>query len=274
MKIIKNFLFLLFLSPRLYSQLYVGISGEYSLPALKQQLGNNSVISPDHRAYNGVYSSYGSGFSPGIFTGYKLKPHFSVEFGYSYLFGANQTFLSSYFDSNNLSSSSSGEGTVRVTIHRIQPGVRFSVERNNFIFCNSLRLVIGAGGIALSRSEFKYIDTSAVNYESSAFISYGGMAIGFSDVFGVSYRFKSFEILANADFICQSWAPKKGKLIKDEYNGVDQLSSRPVSWKEYEYVNPGIESSAMTDKPSQRQKSYLPLSSIGFNLGVQYTFGK
>jgi hypothetical protein len=274
MKIFKLFLILILSVKSLYGQYFVQMSGEYSFPILKQQIGNNSVVLSNNRTYDGIYSSYGAGVSPQLFFGYKLKPHFAVELGYSYLISAKHTSSSTYSDWHNPGYSSSSTSTSFATMHRIQTGARFLLVKNKFSFYNSMRVVIGAGGTIYGTSNYTNTDTSSTNYSESASISYGGLSFGFSDVSGIACHFKRIGIFIDANFICQSWAPKKGLQTKNNYNGVDQLSGMPVSYKEWEYVNPGVESSIMADKPSQHLKYYLPFSSFGINFGISYSFGK
>ena len=78
-------------------------------------------------------------------------------------------------------------------------------------------------------------------------------------------------------FIAQSWSPKKAELTKLTVNGVDKLPTLTASEKEVEFVDSYSYSNAGPGNPSTPSKSlkmYVPLSSVGLNVGLHFRFGK
>lgn len=106
----------------------------------------------------------------------------------------------------------------------------------------------------------------------------GGIATGFSGAAGVNFSLsRSFTLFLEANLISMSYAPKKGVMTENSYNGVDQLSGLTASQKEVEYVkeytidwsNPPPDS-----QPQKALKFYFPFSSAGLTLGLTIRFNK
>lgn len=252
-------IFFLFESNYANSQFYINASAGNAIPALKQMVGTNNYHT--QAMYNrtsfdrGIFHSYGGGFSPCVVAGIKIGKHFSAELGYSYLFGAKKSFTSYYSDLHH-GSRSYQNITNSIQMHRIQPGIRFSFLKNKFEFYNSLRIIIGVGGKFKMSLSYNYADSTSTAYHEGSGVYYGGLSTGFSNSLGTVYSLGKFGVFMEINFICQSWAPKKG-------NGV-------------EFTNPVGDPSPNPDlaAPMQLLKQYYPLSSAGISIGLTYTFNK
>jgi hypothetical protein len=261
----------LFAAEYLQAQFYIDASAGYALPILKQLTSSNSVRTPGSFTQTGVYFSYSAGFTPCIILGMKMGKHLSAELGCSYLFGAKSQAIARQSDALG-SSIVTYERYARMT--RILPGIRFSFGSRQIKFYNSIRVVIGIGVLKEDISSSNATPSSN-GYSEGSWEYYGGISTGVSDAFGLSYSFGNFNLFCEAGFTCQSFVPKKGRLLKSQYNGVDQpLADIPVPWKEIEFTNTFVQPNYDPEKPGQKIKEYLPLSSIGVNIGLTYSFGK
>ena len=105
----------------------------------------------------------------------------------------------------------------------------------------------------------------------------GGLSIGFMGAIGIEVPLGgSCKFFTELNFISQSWAPTKGKITKFTVDGIDKLSTLNTRQKETDYVSSYSYSSGQYDpnQPSKSLKTYLPMSSIGLNVGLHLMLGK
>ena len=76
------------------------------------------------------------------------------------------------------------------------------------------------------------------------------------------------------NFIAQSWAPGKGILKLSTRDGADELPGMNTNQKEIDFLKSYTLSGAPdTSAPAKQIKSYSSFSSIGINIGINYSFG-
>jgi hypothetical protein len=254
------------------AQIYCGISSGYGLPLAKQMLEVDYISgSTGDFVFGGLEGSLGKGFTNSFFAGYQFGAHFRFELGAEKLSGAK--IKSSVVDTFDYGSTYTIGRSMKAKMINIIPGVRFTVGEKKFRSYFGMGMLIGFNGEINSErdqtSEYSFGGPS--KYDQTEIFT-GGIAWGFLGRVGVSYSLNHYiSFLAEGTIHAQTWSPDKSKYTKCTHNWVDQLSSFPVSAKEFEYHRnvsynfPYQNSSA----PSILNRQYFPFSSYGLTLGVQ-----
>jgi Outer membrane protein beta-barrel domain len=101
----------------------------------------------------------------------------------------------------------------------------------------------------------------------------GNVPLGFSAAVGVKYNLNdNFSLFGEFDCNGINYSPKKYKLTKYSVNGVDALSTLPVSQTETDFVKSYDQTQNTPGSPTKQLKQIFPFSNFELNIGVTYRF--
>jgi hypothetical protein len=198
--------------------------------------------------------------------GYYFGNNFGVELGVDYFAGFNvKPFLYDQVDSWT----SKGRGSML----SIVPAIVIRINNDKLKPYARLGVMIGVLNKVLL---FETNNPSTSNSESTTSKDYGGIAIGAQAALGTELPLsKLFSLFGEVNFNAISWAPTKGKYIKDTYNGVDQLPDLTTKEKTWIYVkNLDTSQTIPNSDPNKQNLVNYSFSNIGLIVGVKLNFGK
>jgi opacity protein-like surface antigen len=255
---------------------YMGLGFNYGFPAAGNALG--TIDTRDNPANTSssenVRGSFGTGFSLGYYVGYMMNSNFGFEINANYLWGSKYNFSSNTAQGNGNYHNTTDE--VSAITFRISPALRMTFGDGK------LRPYLRAG---LTFGLFnKIIDNSVqtdMNSSSNGpdvtemkFELTKGNSFGFTGAFGAGFAVNdAFSIFGEVTNFSSSWGPEKGEIVKATLNGNDILSTMDVSDKQFEFVDKVNYPSGSNSTPTQALKTYFPMSSLGFTVGIHYFFG-
>jgi len=233
---------------------YLNIGLGYALPMAVQKIGVTQVGSTKEL----VTGSYGKGLNFGATIGGMFNENIGAELTFSHLSGAEYSLS----DTSGLTAQASG------SMWRLIPALKFTAGKLVKPYAK-FGVVVGISpGMEVSTlyNIPGYAQLSATD-KYSGNSTFGMMgALGFEDIFSGKTSF-----FIEAQFIGQTWAPKV-----DNYSytlsgsGITTVhQSGTITFVDVEPANP----TNTNGIPDQAQKEYLPFSSIGFNIGVKFSFG-
>jgi hypothetical protein len=99
----------------------------------------------------------------------------------------------------------------------------------------------------------------------------GRSSLGFSGALGLQFELsEKLHFFTEVHMITHSWAPKRSVITEYTENGADQLPSMDTNDKETEYLDK-YTASDDPNAPDKELKYFMPLSSIGLQLGLVFT---
>lgn len=233
---------------------YEGIGGGYGFPVAGVQVSDETDIYPGSGNPSATWTtrtlSFGKGVNISGYSGHMFTKNVGVEFGASYLFGANTTAsLTTIYPSVTSTTSL----TYSAQMLRLIPAVRLEGLDGN------LRVYAVAGfiyGIAVFTTV--QASTSSVSTIDSNRYS-GGYSLGFHGALGLRMIITpktSVYIEINGNY--QNYSPTKN-VVNDNLV--------------INYVSSGsFNTSALGGNGVELPKISLPFSSLGINIGLHYTF--
>jgi len=268
----KKFLLILMLSigfmiNGLFAQgSYVILNTGYGFGMGSQTQSSFSNISNSGHSviYEQINLSYGKGLNIGGSFGHMLNKNMGFELGISYLIGdkttANQTNIFS----------SGGSSTIELSsdMLRINPSVVISSGMVGINPYAKFGVLVGLGSINRIKN---YNSESYVATET--FLLNGSLALGMTASLGATLK------LANKIFffgelamVNMSYAPSKGEITAETYNGKDQLPSMTISTKKVDLVDTYTVSSQIVSdaEPSKQLKQKYAFGSLGLNIGLKF----
>lgn len=261
---------------------YLRLGGGYSLPSGSQNIGvdqvstttSTSTSSTTTRDYKLVKGSLGRGSNAGITLGQMFTTKIGAELSINYLLGGK--YKTSYKSTSSSNNVSNYDFEISAKTLRITPGVKLSTGSDKSNAYARAGIVIGLAG-KLKTLETD-INLNAPGTEITEREFKGGAGIGFMGALGGEFLLgRTCSIFTELCFISQSWAPTKSKITKYTVNGVDRLGTLTTLQKEEEYSNSYTYTSSNNfpdqNQPSKGLKTYLPMSSIGLNVGLHLMFG-
>jgi hypothetical protein len=253
-----------------FAQFYVRVSAGYNLPAASQQIGEDrvSVYNANTGQYEvtlkGIYGTLGSGVAAHVAFGGQLKNGilgYDVDFGYVKGKGyetRNRNESGSYYDEASTSYNSNSI--------QISPSLTFTTGTGNFQPFARLGPTFAISSVTTETIDFNsyYVFTDVLEYEYT-----GGVNVGLKGVVGCSYQLnEKLKMYLEADFVSVAYAPKKRTMTRNEQNGVDNLPTTDPKYVTIEYEK----EQTSTDYYNLQVRPTFPMSSIGFELGVQFSF--
>jgi hypothetical protein len=262
---------------------FVGVNFNYGFAALSSSSpwqGNETSITngtgPNSTQTISAVSKpmdLGMGLQVGLCGGFRFSKNIAAEIVCNYFKGAN------YGISNSIITPSvppyQDQITYNASMFKIIPSVRFQLGENKFHPYMKMGVIIGVGAKMTEESYFEQLHEIQEYSGRASWGFLGGLGI----LYDVTKKLTAFiEVTGNF----QNWAPAKSVYTKYDQNGVDQLPNMPLSSKETDYqsqytttlVNQNGNWVLPPNSPTPAQKMFLPFSSAGFTIGINYSIGK
>lgn len=261
----------------LQAQIYINVGGGYGFPANKELVAWSYSADANSETYQGEYGTFGKGMDLGLTFGYNLCDNGGVELGYSFLHPLNnEIIVATYDDRSDSNFTITGTDEFGLQMHRIMIGGRFICGEGGFKPYMRGGIVLGMGG-KFTHGDYRYMQSSSVNSQTLIFTEYsGGIALGcYAGVGGVYSFTDMFGVYFEAGFVAQKWAPQESVITRYDVDGQDMLPNMTVRDKETVYLDKlTFTNTAPNDNaPDEDLKSYLPLGTVGINLGVVIKLG-
>lgn len=254
-----------------FSQVYIKVNAGYGF-----SMGDHGILSNYEATNNGpnttyryesVKLSFGKGVNFGGAIGLMFGENIGAELGLNYLVGGKTKTTDTYGNSPDPSVSKT---TISANMLRIMPTLILSAGKSGVNPYAKFGLVIGTGKIV-----GETVDDGAFGQYISGYEYSGGVALGFNSAFGVDFSLNDkMNFFAELSYIGMSYAPTKGELVKSSLNGEDDLSTMSTNERKIEFVDEYTEVAGAPDSgvPDKQLRQSYPFSSIGFNLGVKFSF--
>jgi hypothetical protein len=226
--------FLFFISTNVNAQFYLEFSGGYNFGVNGEGMVTSSA---DYDIiYNGRYS-YGGGANIQISTGYKVLTNLEVGVSFDYLDGK---LGGDYSHERNDYWGNYSEYETFARVGQVSPFIAFNYPLSKFEPFLKVGIT-GVSGVIYHQLEGDY---TPYDYEY-----YGGVSIGYFASIGSLYSLSDkISVFTSLKLISLSYSPTK----------------------RYDYE----EKEVTNLEKNQSKKYYYPLSSVGFQLGLRYTFLK
>jgi hypothetical protein len=227
--------------------------------------------------------SLGKGMNFGASVGYMFNSHIGIDLGVNYLIGGKTESTSYYkntdiYSNGTFVSESNSNESAYSRMWRILPSIVLTPGFEKFNPYAKVGIVMGFGSF-YSESQSESNSTGPIGpspYSNSSKTKYnGGMAFGFNGTIGSSYLLsEKLSVFGEVSFIGMSYAPTKSVLTERTINGIDDLPNLSTYDKEVEYVDELTYDSNPPDgdEPQQWLKTSFPMSSMGLNFGVMFSF--
>lgn len=261
--------FIFFFSITAQTQIYIGASCGYHLPALKEYLANLDEQFADGSGVNKrITSSFGKGIQPEFTIGYQKDSALSFEIQSAYLLGSTIRMNNIYIGNGIYGYFPPADNIASMI--RISPAVKFSIGKKIFNYYLLAGPVIGIG------TKTELIVDNPYGYGTNTQIRAvydGGISWGVRSSAGLEWKITpGISAHCRFDGIFQNWSPEHYKINSYSIDGTDQLPLLDNYYKEA-YFSEKISGTAYADQPRHSMKFSLPFSSYGISLGISYRFG-
>ncbi len=261
------------LTAQLKKGAYVGVNVGYNAGAGAANLEGfvNSSNTTTIDETENIKFSFGKGINAGLSFGYMFNENIGAELGVQYLIGGKTKSTQTYTFGGGFGSSTSN-GDLSAKMVQIKPSIVLATTIKNTTPYAKFGMVIGSGKITANQTT---VSTPTFTRAATTELK-GGMAIGFTAALGLNFSVsKNLSVSGEINMVNMQYSPKKGTLTKYSENGVDKLSTKTVSEKEFEFVkkysyNPS--SPSPSTSPSKQAASTTPFGSIGITVGMKYNF--
>jgi hypothetical protein len=230
----------------------------------------NSIYYPGYTIYQSydatqIYISLGRGVSVGGSFGYMLNKYMGAELGITCLLGAKTTETSHMTYSGSTSVNVSTE-SLSANMLQLKPAVVLTAGMDKINPYIKFGVIVNSGTITHSSD---YTGTSDYTYQEQKLN--GGIGIGFSASLGAMYKLNNqFALFAELQTNNLSYAPTKGEITKDIYNGVDQLPSMSISSIKTDYVDHYTLSNGYNNSEHGKAlKTKYPFGNVALNIGLK-----
>jgi len=212
-----------------------------------------------------VYLSLGKGVSLGGSLGYMLNKYVGAELSINYLLGAKTTGTGHMTYTGGAYGYITTE-SLSAKMLQIKPALVFTTGMDKINPYIKFGVVANSGTITHSTN---YTGDSSYSYQEQKLN--GGIGLGFSASLGATYKLnKKFSLYAELQTNNLSFAPTKGEIIKNTYNGVDQLPSMTVSSIKTDYVDHyTLINGSNNSEPGKALKVKYPMGNVVLNIGLK-----
>jgi opacity protein-like surface antigen len=249
-------------------KLYFTINGGYALESNKTNIAgeylfyNLTATSATYERTEIISFSLGKGVNFGGAVGYMFHKNIGAELGVNYLIGAETTGKGTSYTGDFFSRG------YKAKMLLFKPSLVISAGFEKINPYAKFGLLMSTGSITRQSDSKNGANTS----EQTSKID-GGIGIGFTASAGISYGITpKIAIIGELNYNGLTYSPKKEQLTASKRNGVDILNTLTTSQKETEFTDTFIDDGTPSDpnKPSKNYFQNLPLSSLGFNIGLRY----
>jgi hypothetical protein len=216
---------------------------------------------PSNNKETQINVSLGKGMNFGAAVGYMFNKNIGAELGVSYLLGLKTKAITDHSPSITMD-----ETTMAGRMLRINPAFVVAAGFDKVNPYAKFGVIVGIGSVI---NEFSYEDNIDKYYHKR--IDNGGVAFGFNAAAGVMFNLSEMiSIFGEANMVNLSYAPTKGTLKKDTYNGVDQMGFLTTRNKETEFVKSIDYNDPTPDsEPRKVLREKYAFGSVGINVGVR-----
>lgn len=211
--------------------------------------------------------SFGRGAQLNVFAGLPIGNGISAELAAAYLYGFTSKSSSNSQGSGSFSYSSDDQ--IRSRTFRLMPSLKFQMGSGKTTPYMKAGAVIGFGSKLIMESSGSSSSQFGGNSSNTMKMEFTGRtSLGFSGALGLQFELsKKLHFFTEVHMITHSWAPKRSVITEYTNNGADMLPSMDTNEKETEYLNKYTESDD-PNAPDKELKYFMPLSSIGLQLGL------
>ena len=256
---------------------YINVNTGYALKMGSQHSGfwalyNYSVqSSTDYLSVKPF--SFGQGLHTNINIGYIINKNVGAELGFSYIYGYKFKATEESDNSHDTKKLTSVYSRIKI----INPSIVFySNNENKINLFSKVGFLIAKPivNIDYELTQYEYPDTITMHTIIKKYKLYDNFSFGISTTLGVNYAIsKKINLTFDLTYQTLSFTPKKQSMIKYTKDGNDLLDNETTSAKETEFVNTiSSDDNQFSSVPTKNLKFALPISSIGFNLGLSYKF--
>jgi len=213
--------------------------------------------------------SFGRGAQLNVFAGLPLGDGIFAELGASYLYGFTSA---SKYHSQDAGYTYTSEDKIRSRTFRIMPSLKFQMGSGKTKPYMKAGAVIGFGSKLIMESSGSSSSQFGGNSSNTMKMEFKGRtSLGFSGALGLQFELsEKLHFFTEVHMITHSWAPKRSIITESTADGVDQLPSMDTDEKETEFLDKYTESDD-PNAPDKELKYFMPLSSIGLQLGLVFT---
>lgn len=249
-------------------RMYFSINSGYGFDLAPETFsgGNISYADPEIKVLSSVNHSFGKGYNFGVATGIHITENIAFGVEANYLVGADETLT---FEIENFKE----ERVFSSEMFRFIPQLRLTAPVNKLALYAEIGLAIGINPVVHYRKR-----TQVDGEETGRFrtIYANGTAYGLKSSLGLKYQVtKDLAFSAEMRIFAQSYAPERRQLLEAFRRGEDVLELRLPSDVHTIYVNEFIEDQTTVRDPglpTTQLKFFFPFSSVGVNVGVEYSF--
>lgn len=225
--------------------------------------------SPRVTNYERVNLNWGHGGGVGLTAGMIFSKHVGVELRSTWFPGTRTTWHSEAgFGVEDFS--------IEMSFFRVEPIMRLSIGDST----SSWYMAIGPSMALFPRS--KWSAKQELNYPTLstnvavASDTYGGIGLGALAAAGFTYHTKGgFGVFGEINCTAQTWSPDREDLTEYVFFDEDKLSTLSTSELITTYVDEySTNENEDPSKPYKSLRFHYPMSSWGFRIGVQYSFGR
>ncbi len=258
---------LMLVSATTFAQFYASLGAGYSIGMPKRVLGIEKTFPTSAK---NIYGTYGTGVNGKLNLGYFLNDNLGVELGFTYLMGSEQLIEAS------VSEESSEKINAKTTFIGLAPTLIYKSDNGLYVKFGFATKV--GGKMTEEKTEHHQVGLYTLDilyvYEVK-----GKMPLGYRGALGYEYRFNhNMGLYFELDYLGIN--VKKDKATLTEYNSLSKnpdgiviertIDDIPLDEREIIYVD----KLNNTSPENHRLTKILPYSSLGFNVGIRYSFGK
>jgi opacity protein-like surface antigen len=249
---------LIFASATTFAQFYASLGAGYSMGMPKSVLGYEETST----SVKNIYGTYGTGVNGKLNLGYFLNDNLGVELGFTYLMGSDQLIESEVDGSYNLkvNAQATAIGLAPTLIYKWDNGLY-----GKFGFATKV------GGKVVENYDVKsgsYTMTETMEYVNKTPLGFTG-ALGYQFEIGTNMN-----LFLEMEYLGINVKRDKATMTAYEmkYNGtvVETLADLTAIDRETIFVDELTDSSPENHELTEMS----PYSSLGFNVGIRYTFGQ
>ncbi len=260
-----------------YSQFYINVGGGYNLGIATQSLLANYESTNDIEKIENVKTSLGKGLNFGLNLGYMINGNIGIDLQCSYLLGDEATGESKdYYTFMNTNYYDYEKNSIKSQMFRVNPSIIIASGFDKLDPYARFGVILGFGSITFNRLYEEYENNQLEHKKIEKWKMDGGIAFGISSALGLMYHISNLiSVYGELNLVGMSYAPKKGVMTEYTVNGSDKLPNLTTYDKEIDFVDDITYDYDIPPSPAEPRKElkiYLPYSSIGFNIGVRFSF--
>lgn len=243
--------------------LFFDLGFGFGLNAASQLLENNTIYDTTSFTNEVVVGSYGKGLAVKLGIGYQFNNNLGFIMNYSMLKGSK---IKNSITNNAYSPPSLIEHSRSINMINLNPEFIFMAGNSSVKPYSRLGLLIG-----ISPKLIHEYSEPSKSIERKSILT-GGTPIGYSASLGIIMSHEKISFFGELGMINLSWAPKKAELIEYTENGEDKLSTLTTDQIETVFVESITSTSPSGTSGNKKLLKYYPLSSIGLNFGIRFSF--